>query len=237
MPLLGVNIDHVATLRQARQETEPDPVKAAQICIKSGADSIVCHLREDRRHINDVDVIKIRKAIKGRLTLELALDNKIIKFATNIKPDHAMFVPEKRQEITTEGGLNIKKNMFKLEKAIAILKKNKIIVSLFIDPIKTQIKCAQELGSDVIELHTGPYAHAKTANKKLLELNKLDEMAKYGKSLGLSVSAGHGLKYTDVQPVAKIKEIVELNIGHAMISYSVFWGLSKAVKDMKKLLK
>jgi len=235
MPKLGVNIDHVATLRQARGENEPDPVEAARIAQKAGADSIVCHLREDRRHIQDHDVRRIRKIAK-RLTFEMALDKNIIKFAATIKPDHVLLVPEKRQEVTTEGGLNVIKNFHLIAQTTHFFQSKKIKVSIFIDPNTRQIKKAAETGADIVELHTGVYAHAKTKASKNKELDRLRKMAQLAKSLGLRVSAGHGLKYHDTKPVAKIKDIEELNIGHTIVSRALVVGMAKAVKEMKKIV-
>jgi len=237
MPKLGVNVDHVATLRQARREFEPDPIQAARICEKAGANSIVCHLREDRRHINDADVQKLRKIIKTSMTLEMSLNQSIIAIAAKIEPEHALFVPEQRREVTTEGGLDVEKHFNRVKNAIRQLKKKNIVISLFIDPNKKQIKKSKEAGADMVELHTGPYAHAKTKTAKQRELKKLKAMAKFGRKLNIRVSAGHGLKYHDTRPVARIKEIEELNIGHSIVSRAVFVGLKKAVKEMKELTK
>jgi len=235
MKKLGVNIDHVATLRQARKEGVPDPVFAAKICEQAGADSIVCHLREDRRHINEDDVRKLRKIVKTKLNLEISLNKEIVSIAEKIRPDYAMFVPERRQEITTEGGLDIIKNAQRIEEAVSILKKM-ITISFFIDPIKVQIKKSKELGAKIVELHTGSYAHAKTSTIQKHKLKELCTAAEYAKTLGLIVHAGHGLKYENVTSVANIKEIDELNIGHAIISRAVFVGLANAVKEMKSLI-
>jgi len=236
MKKLGVNIDHVATLRQARREIEPDPIEAARMCERAGANSIVCHLREDRRHIHDQDVRQLKKAIKTHLTLELSLNKEIIDIALSINPHTAMFVPERRQEITTEGGLDVVKYYRRIKHTTALLKKKNIAVSLFIDASKKQIDHSILAGADIVELHTGPYAHAQTKHSQSRQLKKLKDMALYAKGLGLSVSAGHGLKYHNTKPVAKINDIEELNIGHSIISRSIFVGLENAVKEMKRLL-
>lgn len=237
MPKLGVNIDHIATLRQARREFEPDPVAAIPIVEKAGANSIVCHLREDRRHIQDQDVRRIRAITKKPFNLEMSLAPDIVRFALRVKPDYCMFVPEKRQEVTTEGGLDVVKNIRRIEQAGRQLSKKHILVSLFIDPLKVQIKTAQACGANIVELHTGAYANARTKTKKRQELEKLKKAAQYAASLGLIVHAGHGLKYHDVRPVAKIKEIDELNIGHSIISRAILVGLKQAVQEMKVLVR
>ncbi len=237
MPKLGVNIDHVATLRQARREDEPDPIEAARICEKAGADSIVCHLREDRRHIVDKDVRTLRKTVKTKLNLEMALSKEIIDIAASIKPDQVTLVPEKRQEITTEGGLDVFKNSRRITNALNTFNKKDITVSLFIDPVANQIKKTADLGVPMIELHTGKYALVKTRQAVARELKKLKDMTEYALSLGLIVNAGHGLKYDNTIPIAKIKGMEELNIGHSIISRAVFVGLERAVREMVKLCK
>ncbi len=237
MPKLGINIDHVATVRQARGETFPNPVDAAKVCEQAGAHSIVAHLREDRRHINDQDVIKLKKSVKTRFNLEMSISEDIVKIACRLKPDQATIVPEKRKELTTEGGLDVLRNSSKLKKIIKRLKEKGILVSLFIDPIKKQIKESKNVGADSIELHTGQYANAKTKLTRNKELKKISTAAKFGKKIGIAVNAGHGLNYKNTRPIAKIKEIEELNIGHSIISYSIFYGLKKAVKDMQELIK
>jgi len=236
MPKLGVNIDHVATLRQARLECDPDPITAAQICEQAGADSIVAHLREDRRHINERDVRQLRKVIKTRLNLEMSLNKKIVQIAMSIKPDEATLVPEKRSEITTEGGLDVVRHFNRVKKTVAVLQNQRIAVSLFIDPIKKQIQKAQESGATVIELHTGRYDHASTKTSQARELRKIKKMTQYALNLGLTVNAGHGLKYHNTKTIARIPGIKELNIGHSIISRAVFVGLESAVKEMKGLV-
>ncbi len=237
MPKLGVNIDHVATLRQARREFDPDPIHAAQICERVGADSIVAHLREDRRHINEKDIWQLRKVVKTRLNLELSLNVKIVKIVSLVKPDQATIVPERREEITTEGGLDVIRNRMRISRANHLLQKNGIEVSLFIAPDKKQIQTTHELGIKVIELHTGQYALAKTKTALKHELKKLVEMTAYAQSLGLTVNAGHGLKYDNTSVIAGIKGMNELNIGHSIISRSIFVGLESAVKEMLKMIK
>lgn len=235
MPKLGVNIDHIATLRQARLAQEPDPVQAALICELAGSDSIVAHLREDRRHINDRDLAELKTVVKTRLNLEMSCAPEIVKIALRIKPDQVTLVPERRQEITTEGGLNLIKNTKKVTKVIKLMRQHGITTSLFIDPDKKQIKKAKEINSDFIELHTGRYANAKKEKEQLNELNKLIASTALAASLNLRVNAGHGLNYQNVIAVAKIKGIEELNIGHSIISRATLVGLSKAVKEMKAL--
>lgn len=236
MPNLGVNIDHVATLRQARREFNPDPIAAAKICEQAGADSIVAHLREDRRHINDLDIRKLRKSIRTRFNLEMSLNKDIIQFATSIKPDEVTLVPEKRAELTTEGGLDVAHHFNRIKNAVDILQKKGIIVSLFIDPVKKQIKKSQESGARAIELHTGRYDRLQTKISLKRELKKLKDVTQYALNLGLIVNAGHGLKYHNTRAIAKIPGINELNIGHSIISRAVFVGLKEAVKEMQCLV-
>jgi len=237
MPKLGVNIDHVATLRQARRESDPDPITAALICEKAGADSIVAHLREDRRHINDGDIRLLRKKIKTRLNLEMSLSNEIVRIAALIKPDQATLVPEKREEITTEGGLDVARHFNRIKKASDILKSKGIEVSLFIDPVKRQIQKTKEAGIAMIELHTGRYDRARTQSVRTREFKKIKEMTRYASQLGLSVNAGHGLKYHNTKAIAGIKDMEELNIGHSIITRAVFIGLEKAVREMVEIVK
>jgi len=237
MPKLGVNIDHVATLRQARREFEPDPIKAAKICERAGADSIVAHLREDRRHINDSDIKQLRKIVKTRLNLEMSINKGIVDIAVKIKPEQATLVPEKRQEITTEGGLDVVANFQRIKKVTKRLHSAGILVSLFIDPVKKQIEKSKELEADSIELHTGCYAKARSKKQIKKEFDKLKRMTEFGNKIGLIVNAGHGLKYDNTKPIAKINGIDELNIGHSIISRAVFVGLEKAVREMKRISK
>jgi pyridoxine 5-phosphate synthase len=237
MPKLGVNIDHVATIRQARLETDPDPILAARICEAAGAHSIVAHLREDRRHIQDMDIIVLRKTLKTRLNLEMSIAPGIVKVALQVKPDQATLVPEKRQEVTTEGGLDVVANRKRLTTVCHQLQDQGIIVSLFIDPDKKQIEATKSLGVSMIELHTGTYARACLGRGEDKEYMKLKTMSAYAQKLGLIVNAGHGLNYHNTQAIAAIPGMEELNIGHSIISRSVFVGLTQAVKEMVKLCK
>ena len=237
MPQLGVNIDHIATLRQARCEFDPDPIKAAKICLQAGADSIVAHLREDRRHIQDKDIYKLRRIIKKRFNLEMSIHPEIVRIALKIKPDQVTLVPEHRQEITTEGGLDVVGQFSRIKSVTQKFLRNKIPVSLFIAPDRKQISKAQQTGASMIELHTGVYSKAKSISQRKKELNRLIDATQLARQLGLIVNAGHGLNYDNVKAVAKIKGINELNIGHSIVSRAVFVGLEQAVKDMAKLVK
>ena len=231
---LGVNIDHVATLRQQRKEGEPNVLVAAKTAIAAGADSITIHLREDRRHIQDQDVIDIRNHIEV-LNLELSMEHSIIEFAIQVKPDYACLVPEKREELTTEGGLDVVGHQEAIKTVVEKLQSEKIKVSLFIDPNKTQIEASKAVGATIIELHTGEYSQLSGAAQEK-ELQTIQEMAAFATSLGLQVHAGHGLKYYNVDSIAKIPQIVELNIGHSIICRSIFEGLKNAIKDMRTRL-
>jgi len=235
MPKLGVNIDHIATLRQARGGQSPNPIEGARLCEKAGAHSIVAHLREDRRHINDQDIKNLRKSVQTRFNLEMSINADIVSIACAIKPDQATLVPEKRQELTTEGGLDVVKHFSRIKKVVAILQKRKIIVSLFIDPQKNQILKSKETGAQSIELHTGSYANAKTKQSLNHELKKIRNAVSLGKNLGLIVNAGHGLNYRNTQAIAAIKGINELNIGHAIIAKAIVDGLPQAVRNMAKI--
>ena len=230
---LYVNIDHVATLREARKTDEPDPVQAAAACERAGADGITVHLREDRRHIQDADVVALAKSIKTVLNLELGAAPEIGRIAARVKPFQATLVPERRREITTEGGLALRRGDRRLRLAIELLQDAGIRVSLFIDPVPSVIDQARALGVPAIELHTGRYAHNW---RRPGPLNELRRAASHAKSLGLAVHAGHGLTYQNVQPVARIPEIEELNIGHSIVSNAVYWGLEEAVRRMKTLV-
>lgn len=236
MPKLGVNIDHVATLRQARKGVSPDPIQAALACEKAGADSIVAHLREDRRHIQDADIIQLRKIIKTSLNLEMSTSPDIINLAIKIKPHQVTLVPEKRRELTTEGGLNVVENFSKIKNTIRRLSEKKIPVSLFIDPHKKQILAAKKTGACSIEIHTGTYANAKTLLAKQSELKKIKNAAQLASEIGLIVHAGHGLNYTNIKKISEIHSISEFNIGHSIIAQATFTGLEKAVKDMLRLI-
>ena len=230
---LYVNIDHVATLREARKTDEPDPVQAAAACERAGADGITVHLREDRRHIQDADVVALAKSVKTALNLELGAAPEIVRIAARLKPFQATLVPERRREITTEGGLALRRGDRRLRLAIEMLQDAGIRVSLFIDPVPKVIDQARALGVPAIELHTGRYAHNW---RRPGPLNELRRAVSHAKGLGLAVHAGHGLSYLNVQPVARIPEIEELNIGHSIVSNAVFWGLEEAVRRMKTLV-
>jgi pyridoxine 5-phosphate synthase len=233
---LGVNIDHVATLRQARRGRYPDPLHAALLAEQSGADSITLHLREDRRHIQDRDVVVLREALQTRMNLEMAVTDEMIRIAQRVQPQDCCLVPESREEITTEGGLDVAGRMERVADACASLGSSGIRVSLFIDPDAAQVEAARRAGAPVIELHTGTYANADGA-EQAREFERLRSAALLAASLGLTVNAGHGLDYHNVEPIAAIPEVVELNIGHAIIARAVFDGLPKAVRDMKDLMR
>ena len=237
MVRLGVNVDHVATIREARKGIEPDPIGAAVLCELAGADGIVCHLREDRRHIKDRDLSLLRQIVKTHLNLEMAATDELVKKAINVLPDMVTLVPERRQEITTEGGLDITANYDYLEEVTSSLRANNIVVSFFIDPDIYQIKSAAKLGADYVELHTGSYANADDLNQVVDELERIKSMAAAAAKMGLGVSAGHGLNYQNVVDVAKIMQIEELNIGHSIISKAVLVGLDRAVREMIELIK
>ena len=236
MVKLGVNVDHVATLRQARGGVEPDPVTAAIICEKAGCHSIVAHLREDRRHINDEDVNKLRKSVKTMFNLEMSTNESIVKRAIDIRPDQCTLVPEKRQELTTEGGLNVIANMQSVSEVVSRFYSSGIKVSLFIDPEKEQIEASKKTGAGIIEIHTGRYANAVGQKEMERELSAISSAVKFAIGLGLKVNAGHGLNYENVKRISDIKEIEELNIGHSIISRSVFSGLESAVGEMLTLI-
>lgn len=235
MPKLGVNIDHVATLREARKGRLPSPIDASMICIAAGADSIVCHLREDRRHINDEDVKTLREVVTVRLNLEMSIAKEIVGIACKIAPDQATLVPEKRQEITTEGGLDVVRFKKRITQAAKKLKAHGISVSLFINPVKNQIDASYETGARIIELHTGEYANAKSKAAMIRQLAVLNDAAQYARGLGMEVNAGHGLNYENTRPVAEIAGLNELNIGHSIIAKAIFVGLGEAVKEMIRL--
>lgn len=234
MTKLGINIDHIATIRQARRTTEPDPVEAAFIAEKNGADQITVHLREDRRHIQDRDVRILREIIQTELNLEMAPTPEIVGIAKAIHPDSATLVPEKREEVTTEGGLNT--DLKDLDKKIQELQKEGIMVSLFIDPDVEVVKKAKKLGAMKVELHTGYFANAKGTQQIEKEIKRLEESAKTGKKLGLYVAAGHGITYHNIHHLLPIKEIEEYNIGHTIISRAVMTGLAEAVREMKEII-
>ncbi|GAC1038206.1 pyridoxine 5'-phosphate synthase [Pseudomonas sp. No.117] len=233
--LLGVNIDHVATLRQARGTRYPDPVKAALDAEEAGADGITLHLREDRRHIQERDVRLLRELLQTRMNLEVALTPEMLAFAWEIRPEHVCLVPERREELTTEGGLDVVGQVQRIRDAIAALPASE--VSLFIDPDLQQIQAAKDSGAPVIELHTGRYAEAETEQEQTRELQRLVKAVEFATGLGLVVNAGHGLHYHNVQPIAALPGINELNIGHAIVAQAVFVGFKQAVKDMAELIR
>ncbi|MFW2403746.1 MAG: pyridoxine 5'-phosphate synthase [Gammaproteobacteria bacterium] len=233
---LGVNVDHVATLRQARGTIYPDPVEAALAAEAAGADSITVHLREDRRHIQDHDVRRLAECMQTHMNLEMAVTDEMIGIAGDVGPTDCCLVPERRAELTTEGGLDVAGQLARITDACAALAAASIRASLFIDPDERQLDASLAAGAPVVELHTGCYADAASNGERDVELARVVEAARYGASLGLTVHAGHGLHYRNVEPIAAIDEIVELNIGHAIIAQSVFDGLPKAVGDMKRLM-
>ena len=238
MKRLGVNIDHVATLRNARGEFHPNPVKAAKFVQRAGADSITIHLREDRRHINDNDAKKICSINNLLVNLEISTNPEIVKIALKIKPNYICIVPENRKEITTEGGLNLKRNKIKIKNIISLFKKKNIRTSLFIDPNIEDVKISKEIKSDCIEIHTGRLANLIKSKKKYLkELNRVKKCSKIAKEIGLEVHAGHGLDYKTTKILTKINQIEEFNIGHYLIGESIFFGLLKVIKNFKKILK
>jgi pyridoxine 5-phosphate synthase len=237
MILLGVNIDHVATLRQARGTRYPSPVQAALIAESAGADVITLHLREDRRHIQDADVLLLREALAGRMNLECAVVEEMLAFAARVKPHDVCLVPERRSERTTEGGLDVVQLLDPVRDAVSRLSDAGIRVSLFIAPERDQIDAAKAAGARVIELHTGSYAHAGHAVAGDIELERVRSAAEYAAQQGLHVNAGHGLHYRNVQPIAAIPQIVELNIGHAIVSHALFAGFAAAVREMKALMR
>jgi pyridoxine 5-phosphate synthase len=232
---LGVNIDHVATLRQARHAFQPDPVWAAAIATMAGADGITVHLRSDRRHIQDSDVQCLRQTVNTHLNVEMAADDDMVKLICGIKPDAVCLVPESPNEITTEGGLDLIKAGDRIAKAAKVLKSAGISVTCFIEPDERQVKLAKKLGSDSIEINTNAFSEAKGGRVKA-EVAKIIKAAKQARKFGLDVHAGHGLDYFNIHPIVKISEISELNIGHAIIARAVMTGLDKAVRDMKALL-
>ena len=238
MTRLGINIDHIATIRNARGSTHPDPLLAAKKVVSSGANSVTIHLREDRRHIRDIDVFKICKEKKIKVNLEISLNSRILKIALRNKPNFICLVPENRKEITTEGGLNLSKNKNKIKKIISQFKKKKIRTSLFINPTLRDIKLAKKLDTDCIELHTGRISNLVKTNKSFYqELVMIKKCCKLASLIGLEVHAGHGLDYKTTKILKKIKKIEEFNIGHFIIGESVFYGLDKTIKIFKKIIK
>ncbi len=233
---LAINIDHIATLRNARGGAEPNLIEATRICEGAGARGIVCHLREDRRHIRDADVRELRKTITTKLDLEMAATDEIIRIAIEIVPDFVTLVPERRLELTTEDGLDVIAGRTHLRDAIKTFHNHKIKVSLFVNPIKEQIRAAHEIGADMIEIHTGEYSEALTPRKQEELLIPVKDSASLAKSLGLGVHAGHGLNYSNVNAIAEIREIDELSIGYAIIARAMFVGLERAVQEMHSLV-
>lgn len=236
MVRLGVNIDHIATLRNARGDNFPSVIEAALVCETNGADLITVHLREDRRHIRDEDVMMLRQAIKTELNLEMAATSEMVEFACMVKPDYVCLVPERRQELTTEGGLNATGNFNNLSKVVNILQQHGILVSLFVDANTEQITAAGDMNAYAIEIHTGKYANSQGEYARTQEFYQIVDMCEFADSLELVVNAGHGLNYHNVRQIAQIPQMHELNIGYAIIANSVFWGLDKAVCKMKDLM-
>ena len=237
MMRLGVNVDHVATVRQARRGTDPDPVEAAYRCVRAGADRIVCHLREDRRHIHDQDVARLRRTLKVPLNLEMSIAPEIVAVALRLRPAQVTLVPERRQELTTEGGLDVVRYAARLRRAIQAFQARAIQVSLFIDPSSAQVSAAAAVGARIVELHTGGYAQARTVAQRRRTLAQVARAAQLARQLELAVAAGHGLDYDNVRAVVEIPEIEELNIGFSIISRALAVGLEQAVREMRALLK
>jgi pyridoxine 5-phosphate synthase len=236
VPRLGVNVDHVATLRQARGGSEPDPIAAAVLVELAGADGLVVHLREDRRHIQDRDLRLLREVVQTKLDLEMAPEEAMAKVALTVKPHLVTLVPERRQELTTEGGLDVAGQKERIQRLVALLHDGGIPVSMFIEPDLNQIKAAHKLAADYIEIHTGRYANARRLKEEQTEFDAIAQAAKLAFKLGMGVNAGHGLTYRNVKRLTQISEIVEYNIGHSIVSRAVLVGLEQAVREMKQLL-
>ena len=234
---LGVNVDHVATLREARSGRQPDPVTAALVCEEAGADQITVHLREDRRHVQDRDVRVLREVLKTELNLEMAATEEMVAVALSVRPDTATLVPEKREELTTEGGLDVIGGGESVREAVARLRDGGIRVSLFVDPDLRQVEEALRAGAHAVEVHTGRYAEARTRDAAREELDRVTDAARLGAKIGLEALAGHGLDYRNVRPIAAIPEMRELNIGHAIVSRAVTTGLGEAVREMKAAMR
>lgn len=237
MAKLGLNVDHIATVRQARGGVEPDPVTAAALGEMAGAEGITIHLREDRRHIQDRDLEILRRTVKTRINLEMAATQEMIRIALKTKPEQVTLVPEKRQELTTEGGLDVILNLKFISDSVKRLKDGGIVVSLFVDPDPEQIKAANKTGADYIEIHTGAYADASTWADRERELEKIDTAIKLARKVGMGVNAGHGLNYVNIKPLAALGGIEEFNIGHSIIARAMLVGLDRAVRDMVDLIK
>jgi len=234
---LGVNIDHVATIRQARGGEEPDPVAAAVLAELAGADGITIHLREDRRHIQDRDLKLLRQTVKTKLNLEMAATAEMVEIALSVKPDMCTLVPEKRQELTTEGGLDVRISMQSIAEVVERLQNGGITVSLFVDPDPDQVKASSKVGADYIEIHTGTFAEARDWKAEQAELERIGNAVKLGAKLGLGINAGHGLNYANIRKITALGGIEEFNIGHSIISRAVLVGLDRAVRDMVDLIK
>lgn len=234
--MLGVNVDHVATVREARKESEPDPVAAAALAIDGGADGITVHLREDRRHIQDRDVKKIRALVNREMNMEMAATQEMINIALKIRPDLVTIVPEKRAELTTEGGLAFGRNIQKIKRAVKTIQAENIPVSLFINPSVKDVEFSAQTGATMVEIHTGLYANA-SGKRRLLELNKVDKSVRLALQIGLKANAGHGLDYSNIRGIARIKGIRALYIGHSIVAMSIYTGIKKAVRDMKRLIR
>ena len=234
---LGVNVDHVATVREARRTYEPDPVFAAYLAELAGADQITIHLREDRRHIKERDLQILRRTVTTRLNLEMAVNEEIIQIALSVKPDQVTLVPERRQEITTEGGLDVAGQAGRVAETVNRFHKASIMVALFVDPDERQIRASAEAGADAVELHTGEYANAKTDSEREQQLTRLKEAAELAHKLGPKVAAGHGLTYTNIHPVKALPHLEEVNIGHTIVSRAIYVGFYEAVRQMKELLR
>ncbi len=234
---LGVNVDHVATLRQARRTSYPDPVEAALIAETAGADQITVHLREDRRHIQERDVEILRQVVKTELNLEMAATDEMVAFALRIRPDTVTLVPERREELTTEGGLDVMAHKDSLHRTIRLLQDGQIRVSLFINPDLDQLKASHKLDAHAVEFHTGRYCDARGFKERSEELARIRDASKAGSKLGLGVAAGHGLNYVNVMPVARMTDIIELNIGHAIVARASIMGMASAVRDMLGLMR
>lgn len=237
MAKLSVNVDHVATLRQARGGTEPDPVLAAGIAEIAGAEGIICHLREDRRHIQDRDLRLLRETVKTKLNLEMAPVEEMVEIALSVLPDMVTLVPERRQELTTEGGLDVIADMERYQKLVERLHRARILVSFFVDPSPEQVMAAKDCGADIVEIHTGHYAEARTEEEVEKKFRKIEQAAKSAFELGLGVSAGHGLNYVNIRRFKAIPEIEEYSIGHSIVARSVFVGFERAVRDMVEIVR
>lgn len=234
---LCINIDHIATLREARGGLEPDPVTAAAVCELAGAEGIVCHLREDRRHINDRDLRILRETVKTKLDLEMAITDEIMGICIDTLPDLATIVPERRQELTTESGIDVIRNAAAIGAAIVRLHDHDIDVSLFVDPLEEQIRAASDVGADIVEIHTGEFSNARSEEELLAQLERIRVAALCARELDLGVNAGHGIDYQNVSYITRIEAIEEISVGHAIISRAVFTGLPRAVRDMRELMR